>query len=50
MNADRMERYRPLIEPNIYDPTRFDTYLEQLGVAYPTMETDSTRLRGTNNR
>ena len=50
LNAERMERYRPLIEPNIYDPTRFDTYLEQLGVAYPTMETDSTRLRGTNNR
>jgi len=48
LNAERMERYRPLIEPNIYDPSRFDTYLEQLGVAYPTMETDSTRLRGTN--
>lgn len=46
LNAEKMERYRPLIEPNIYDPTRFDTYLEQLGVAYPTMETDSTRLRG----
>jgi len=46
LNADRMERYRPLIEPNIYDPSRFGTYLEQLGVAYPTMETDSTRLRG----
>jgi aminobenzoyl-glutamate utilization protein B len=47
LNAEKMERYRPLIEPNIYDPSRFDTYLEQLGVAYPTMETDSTRLRGT---
>ena len=33
-----------------YDPTRYDTYLEQLGVEYPTMETDSTRLRGTTNR
>jgi len=48
LNAERMERYRPLIEPFIYDPSRFDTYLEQLGVAYPTMETDSTRLRGAN--
>ncbi len=48
LNAEKMERYRPLIEPNIYDPTQFDTYLEQLGVAYPTMETDSTRLRGNN--
>jgi len=48
LNAEKMERYRPLIEPNIYDPSRFETYLEQLGVAYPTMETDSTRLRGGN--
>ncbi|MFC1575208.1 amidohydrolase [Gemmatimonadota bacterium] len=38
LNADKMERYRPLLEPLIYDPTRFDTYLEQLGVAYPTLE------------
>ena len=38
LNADRMERYRPLLEPLRYDPTRFDTYLEQLGVRYPTLE------------
>jgi len=37
LNADKMERYRPLIEPSIYDETRFDTYLEQLGVTYPTL-------------
>lgn len=46
LNAERMERFRPQIEPLIYDPSQFDTYLEQLGVAYPTMESDSTRLRG----
>lgn len=48
LNADRMERYRPLIEPNIYDPSRFETYLEQLGVEYPTLETDSTTARSNN--
>jgi len=37
LNAEKMERYRPLIEPFIYDETRFDTYLEQLGVTYPTL-------------
>ena len=38
LNADKMERYRPLLEPLKYDPTRFDTYLEQLGVRYPVLE------------
>jgi aminobenzoyl-glutamate utilization protein B len=37
LNADKMEGYRPLIEPFIYDETRFGTYLEQLGVTYPTL-------------
>jgi len=27
-----------LLEPLRYDPTRFDSYLEQLGVRYPTLE------------
>jgi aminobenzoyl-glutamate utilization protein B len=38
LNAEKMERYRPLLEPLKYDPSRFDTYLEQLGVTYPTLE------------
>jgi len=38
LNADKMERYRPLLEPLRYDPTRFDSYLEQLGIAWPTLE------------
>jgi aminobenzoyl-glutamate utilization protein B len=25
------------MEPYYYDPTRFDTYLEQLGIEYPTV-------------
>jgi len=38
LNAEKMERYRPLLEPFKYDPTRFDTYLEQLGIVYPVLE------------
>jgi aminobenzoyl-glutamate utilization protein B len=38
LNADRMARFRPLLEPLRYDPTRYATYLEQLGVAYPVLE------------
>jgi len=37
LNADKMERYRPLLEPLKYDSSRYSTYLEQLGVTYPTL-------------
>ena len=36
-NADKMQRYRPELDKLRYDPTRFDTYLEQLGIEYPTV-------------
>ena len=36
-NKDKMERYRPELEKLRYDPARFDTYLEQLGIQYPTI-------------
>lgn len=34
INDVTMDKYRPLQEPLYYDPTRFDTYLEQLGIEY----------------
>ncbi len=37
LNEEIMRRYRPLMEPYYYDATRFDTYLEQLGIEYPTV-------------
>jgi aminobenzoyl-glutamate utilization protein B len=37
LNADRMQTFRPLLEKLRYDPKKYDTYLEQLGVAYPTL-------------
>ena len=37
LNAEKMERFRPLLEDLRYDPTRFDSYLEQLGIEYPTV-------------
>src|SRR5688572_14317969 len=37
LNEERMARYRPQLDKLIYDPTRYATYLEQLGIAYPTM-------------
>lgn len=38
LNEEKMKLYRPLLEPLKYDPSRFGTYLEQLGVDYPVLE------------
>ncbi len=37
-NADIMEEFRPLLEEWYYDPDRYDTYLEQLGIDYPQLQ------------
>jgi aminobenzoyl-glutamate utilization protein B len=35
LNAELMERMRPKMERFYYDPAKYGTYLEQLGVTYP---------------
>jgi aminobenzoyl-glutamate utilization protein B len=37
LNRETMERYRPEMRKHYFDPTRYRTYLEQLGVTYPTV-------------
>ena len=37
MNAAIMERYRPEMRKYYYDPAKHGTYLEQLGITYPTV-------------
>lgn len=37
LNAEIMEKFRPQLEPFYYDPSRYETYLEQLGIEYPTI-------------
>jgi len=37
MNRLTMERYRPEMRKYYFDPSRYKTYLEQLGIAYPTV-------------
>lgn len=37
LNAERMARYREAMRPFYYDPAKYGTYLEQLGVTYPTV-------------
>ena len=38
LNRDIMERFKPQLEELYYDPERYDTYLEQLGIEYPQIE------------
>lgn len=37
LNRDVMQRFRPEMKKFYYDPARFKTYLEQLGIRYPTV-------------
>lgn len=42
LNEERMSRFRPLLEELKYDPSRFATYLEQLGITYPTIRRETS--------
>ena len=45
MNAEIMARFKPELQKHYYDPRRFRTYLEQLGITYPTTrETQRPRM------
>lgn len=39
LNAEKMARYREAMRKFYYDPTKYGTYLEQLGIKYPTIPT-----------
>jgi aminobenzoyl-glutamate utilization protein B len=40
LNKAVMDRYRPEMRKYYYDPSRYKSYLEQLGIAYPTVKKD----------
>jgi aminobenzoyl-glutamate utilization protein B len=37
LNQKTMEEYRPKMKTFYYDPSKYDTYLDQLGIKYPTV-------------
>ncbi len=39
LNKEIAERFREKMRPYYYDPTKYKTYLEQLGIKYPTVRT-----------
>ena len=38
LNEEKMALFRPLMRKNYFDPSRYETYLEQLGIEYPVLE------------
>ncbi|MBX2945621.1 MAG: amidohydrolase [Cyclobacteriaceae bacterium] len=40
LNQKIMEEYKPKLKPLYYNPTKYKTYLEQLGIQYPTLRPD----------
>ena len=45
LNREILDRYRPAMRPFYFDPRRHRTYLEQLGITYPTLPDSSGECR-----
>ncbi|HMC75836.1 MAG TPA: peptidase dimerization domain-containing protein [Vicinamibacterales bacterium] len=43
LNKGTMDKYRPEMKKYYYDPSRYATYLEQLGIKYPTVRSGSSQ-------
>jgi aminobenzoyl-glutamate utilization protein B len=41
LNREIMDKYRPQMRKYYYDPTKYKTYLEQLGITYPTVRKET---------
>lgn len=46
LNKKIMAEFRPEMKKYYYDPSKYSTYLEQLGIKYPTVRTASTPKAG----
>lgn len=49
LNADIMARFREQQKKFYYDPKKFKTYLEQLGITYPTVRPTPAPIKGDGN-
>jgi aminobenzoyl-glutamate utilization protein B len=43
LNKGIMEKYRPEMKKYYYDPSRYKTYLDQLGIKYPTVRVGTSQ-------
>jgi aminobenzoyl-glutamate utilization protein B len=46
LNRERMEKYRPEMRKYYYDPSKYATYLDQLGIKYPTVRKQTAQTNG----
>ncbi|HEX6940187.1 MAG TPA: amidohydrolase [Longimicrobiales bacterium] len=46
LNRETMDEFRDKLRPFYYDETKYDTYLEQLGIKYPTVRTETAAKAG----
>ncbi|MBX9928591.1 MAG: amidohydrolase [Gemmatimonadaceae bacterium] len=44
LNKEIMERFRPEMRKYYYDPKKYKSYLEQLGITYPTLRTEPKKV------
>ena len=40
LNSDIMSEFKPSLEKYYYDENQYDSYLQQLGIEYPTVKDD----------
>lgn len=43
LNKNIMAEYRPLMKQYYYNPEKYKSYLEQLGIKYPTVRDKDTK-------
>ncbi len=44
LNAELMSRFRPQMKQFYYNPKRYKTYLEQLGITYPNLDVGTNKV------
>ena len=49
LNKEIMDTYKPLLEQYYFDETKYNTYLEQLGITYPTLRPDQVQAGESGN-
>jgi len=49
LNAEIMARFLPQMKKFYYDPSKYKTYLEQLGITYPTVRPLEAKPKGDND-
>jgi aminobenzoyl-glutamate utilization protein B len=45
MNREKMEKFRPELKKYYYDSSKYKSYLEQLGITYPTVKITNSTVR-----